>query len=289
MTLSGGTIGYTGPAVTGTTDIVVDGTDSAGNAEALEIPTTIAADSIQVEGAATTVSLSALADSNFSSTVKFTVTSSKSANTVKFAETNLPTGLVTGDPVLTYVDGTAAPGTYTNVKVTATDSDGAVLSGVFNLVVKANAVFNSGSYGDTVNPFGNGFDVYQQRKAPGALIGGWTATQADPATHFLSFSGSHAGAIRFEYAPNGSATGLCVADPGGGWKSDPLRDGLILATCNNGPWQQFVPQSDGTLQNVATRLFFTPDGPGAQLRGATAATSWGGSVYSWAPFSALPQ
>jgi hypothetical protein len=197
-------------------------------------------------------------------------------------------GLTSGDPVLTFVGGTAAPGTYGGVKVAATDTDGAVLNGVFTLVVHANPVTVPGNFGDEVNPFGNGFDVFQQHQFAGAIIAGWTATQADPATHFIRLNGTHSGANQLEYAPTGAATGLCVSDPGGGWASDPLPDGLILTPCNTGPWQQFVPQSNGTLKNVATGLVVNPNGTGAQLRGGTAPTTWGGSVYTWTDIAHLP-
>ena len=231
------------------------------------------------------MSLSALADSNVSGTVKFSAKSSVSTNTINFAESNLPSGLTSGNPVLTYVGGTAAPGTYGGVVVTATDADGAVLHGTFTLTVDANAVSN---YGDEVNRFGNGFDSYRQHQFAGAIIAGWTATQSDPATHFILSNGTHQGAVRLEYAPKGSGSGLCVSDPGGGWSSDPLRDGLILTSCNTGPWQQFIPQSNGTLKNVATGLYVNPNGTGAQLRGGSAPTPWGGSNYTWTNYSNLP-
>jgi hypothetical protein len=283
VTLTGTTISYTGAAASATS-IVADAKDSAGNVEALVIPVTLGSASIQVGGTVVTVSLSALADSNVSGTVKFTATSSLSTDTITIGESNLPSGLTSGNP-LTYVGGTAAPGTYPGVVATATDSDGAVLNGTFTLTVDANQV---SQYGDEVNRFGNGFDSYQQHQFAGAIIAGWTATQSDPATHFILNNGTHQGAVQFEYAPKGSGTGLCVSDPGGGWASDPLRDGLILTSCNTGPWQQFVPQSNGTLQNVATGLFVNPNGTGSQLRGGASPTSWGGSVYSWKDFSSLP-
>jgi hypothetical protein len=150
------------------------------------------------------------------------------------------------------------------------------------------AVRTPGNWGDEVNPFGNGFDVYQQHQWAGALIAGWTATQADPATHFLALSGTHSGSVKFEYAPKGSGTGLCVSDPAGGSSSDPLRDGLVLAVCNDGAWQQFIPQSNGTLKNVATGLTVNPAGTGGQLRGGTTATTWGGSTYTWTDYTNLP-
>ena len=286
VSLSGGTISNSG-TTSSTTTIVADATDGTGNAEALVIPVALTSGSIQLgTGNVTTVSVSALADSNVSGTVKFSATTSGgSTDTVNFAETNLPTGLSSGNPVLTFVGGTAAPGTYNAVVVTATDADGAVLHGTFNLTVTANQVSN---YGDEVNRFGNGFDSFRQHQFPGAIIAGWTATQSDPATHFLLTDGTHKGAIRLEYAPHGTGTGLCVSDPGGGWASDPLRDGLILTSCNTGPWQQFVPQSNGTLQNVATGLFVNPNGTGAQLRGGSSATPWGGSFYRFIAVSSLP-
>ena len=285
VSLSGTTISYSGGAIASPPEIVANATDSAGNAEALEIPVAIKAGSIQLgSGTVVTVTVSALALTNVSKTVKFGATSSET-NTINFAESNLPAGLVSGDPVLTYVGGTAAPGTYQGVKVAATDADGAALTGTFTLVVQANAV---NGYGDEVNRFGNGFDSFQQHQFPGAIIAGWTATQADPATHFILNTGTHQGAVQFEYAPKGTGTGLCVSDPGGGWSSDPLRDGLILTRCNTGPWQQFIPQSNGTLQNVATGLFVNPNGTGAQLRGGSAPTPWGGSSYTWTDFNNLP-
>jgi hypothetical protein len=287
---SGGaaTISYTGPPVASPPEIVADATDSAGNAEALEIPVTIAAtNTIQkaAQPAVVAVFVSGLTDANTAGTVTFSAVSSES-NTITIGESNLPTGLTSGNP-LTYVGGTAAPGTYGGVKVTATDADGAVLNGAFVLTVSANVVTVS-NYGDMVNPFGNGFDTFRQHDRPGAIVAGWTATQHDPATHFLRNAGTHSGAFQFEYAPNGGGTGLCISDPGGGWSSDPLRDGLILTPCNNGPWQQFVPQSDGSLVNLATGLTIQPAGKGNQLRGGSGPVSWGGSVYSWVPFSSLP-
>ena len=48
------------------------------------------------------------------------------------------------------------------------------------------------------------------------------------------------------------------------------------------------PQPNGTLKNVATGLIVSPNGTGAQLRGTTAPSSWGGSVYKWTDFSHLP-
>jgi hypothetical protein len=286
VTLTDGTITYSGPGAASTV-IVVDATDNAGNVEVLLIPVTLASDAIQTGSPPfSTANLSTLADTTTNGTVTF---STASLDGISFVESSLPAGLV-GGPTLTYVGGTAAAGTHA-VDVTATDpTNGAVQKGTFSLTVYASDVYTVGSGGDEVNPFGIGFDVYRQHRYAGAIIVGWTATRADPATHFFILSGTYySGAVKFEYAPDGAGTGLCVTDPGGGWKSDPLPDGLILTKCDDGPWQQFVPESNGTLRDVATGLVVKPSTTaGVQLRGATAPVSWGGSVYGWTNFANLP-
>lgn len=286
VSLSGTTISYSGTG-SSTSDIVADATDSAGDAEALVIPVTIGSGSIQTNGTPTTVHLSSLTDTNSSGDVGFSADSSLGSDTITITESGLPTGLTSGNP-LTYSGGTAAPGTYTGITATATDSDGAVLKGTFSLTVSANESSTVGNEGNEVNKYGNGFDVYRQHKYAGAIVAGWPATQNDPATHFIMNSGTHSGAYQFEYAPSGSDSGLCISDPGGGWSTDPLRDGLVLANCNTGPWQQFIPQSNGTLMNVATGLYVNPAGTGGQLRGGSSAVSWGGSGYTWTDYSSLP-
>ena len=150
------------------------------------------------------------------------------------------------------------------------------------------AVHTPGSLGDEVNPFGNGFDVYGQRQAVNTIIAGWTATKADPATHFIRVPGTVPGAYRFDYAPHGVATGLSVSDPGYDAAGTGLKDGLVLRPSNTGPWQQFIPQPNGTLKNVATGLYVNPNGTGAQLRGGTAPSPWGGSAYTWTDYAHLP-
>jgi peptidoglycan-N-acetylglucosamine deacetylase len=145
-----------------------------------------------------------------------------------------------------------------------------------------------GSLGDEVNRFGNGFDVLGRHQAVNATIVGWTATKADPATHFLRVPGTVPGAYRFDYAPNGVATGLSVADPGYDAAGTGLKDGLVLRASNTGRWQQFIPQPNGTLKNAGTGLYVSPNGTGAQLRGTPAPSPWGGSVYTWTDYAHLP-
>ena len=228
-------------------------------------------------------------NNNTTGAVQFSGTfTSGGSGPLAFSQSNLPGGLTSGNPL---VPGSAFPRIYGGVVYTATDALGSTFSGTFSLHVFGHEVVPPpapGNYGNEVNPFGNGFDAYQQAQYPGAIIAGWTATQADPATHFIRLPGTVPGAYKFEYAPNGVASGLCVSDPGGGWASDPLPDGLILAVSNNGPWQQFIPQPNGALKNVATGLVISPNGTGAQLRGTTAPVPWGGSAYTWTDYAHLP-
>ena len=207
----------------------------------------------------------------------------------RFSFPGLPAGIVSSAAGLLSVAGsTAAPGTYSPLGVIAADQYGARAASVFRLTVHAQQVYVPGNYGDEVNPFGNGFDVYRQHQAVNTMIIGWTATQADPATHFIREQGTLAGAVRFEYAPHGVATGLCVSDPGFDAAGTGLKDGLVLRAANNGPWQQWYQQANGTLRNAATGLIVSPDGTGAQLRGTASASAWGGSAYTWTDYAHLP-
>jgi hypothetical protein len=281
------TISYQGSGITNPPDIIADAADGNGNIEALEIPVDITSNSIERgSDVPTLASVASLEVSdNSDHTLTFSARDPEDSG-LAFAESNLPAGLTSGNPTLTYAGGTAAPGTYSGVKVSATDTNtGAVLTGTFTLSVGADPVIDNG---DEVNKFGNGFDVFRQHEYAGARIVGWPASKSDPGTQFLQNNGSHAGAYQFEYAPNGSGSGLCVSDPGGGRPSDPLRDGLVLANCNSGPYQQFIPQSNGTLKNLATGLYVNPDGKGAQLRGESSRTATGGSRYTWTAEASLP-
>ena len=207
-----------------------------------------------------------------------------------FGFPGLPAGIVNSKAgMLTVAGSTAAPGTYSSLGVIATDQYGAHAASVYQLVAHAQKVHVPGSYGDEVNPFGNGFDVYHQRAAINTMIVGWTATKADPATHFIREAGSLGGTVRFEYAPDGKATGLCMSDPGYDAAGTGLPNGLVLRTANNGPWQQWWPLADGTLKNAATSLVISPNGTGAQLRGTVYASPWGGSVYTWTDYAHLPR
>ena len=279
------TMSYSGSNTGDNSDIYVDATDGNGNAEAFQFRMYLAPGTIGFNGTTTLETVSDLVDTNTNNTVGFS-DHNDSGDPASFAGdfivSNLPTGLTSDEP-LTYSGMTAAPGTYPGVVVTAKAPDGVAIKGTFTLTVSAKSI---NIYGNYVNKFGNGFDVFRHKGYPGAKIVGWTATQSDQATHFIINVGTHPGAYQIEYAPDGTGSGLCVSDPGGGVPSDPLRDGLILVHCSSGNWQQFIWQPNGALKNWATGLYVNPDGAGAQLRGESAAR--GGSSYTWKPESSLP-
>jgi hypothetical protein len=206
-----------------------------------------------------------------------------------FGYPGLPEGIVHSPAgTLTVAGSTAAPGMYSPLGVVAIDQYGARTASVYQLVVHAHPVYVPGNYGNEVNPFGNGFDVFRQRQAVNTMIVGWTATKADPATHFIREPGTLRGAVRFEYAPNGVGTGLYVSDPGYDAAGTGLKDGLVLRGGNNGAWQQWYQQSSGILRNAATGLIVSPNGTGAQLRGTVSPSPWGGSAYTWTDYAHLP-
>jgi hypothetical protein len=283
------TISYQGSADNQPEFLVADATDANGNVEALSMPVIIWNNYVYTDGTQLVDSpIIDLTDSNTSAgNVTFSAHDPGTYDPT-ITESDLPAGLPGGSNALYWSNGTAAPGTYSGVKVIATNSqDGQVLIGTFTLTISANTVTVSPS-GDEVNKSGAGFDVFRNHDDPGALIVGWPASKSDPGTQFIRNKGSHAGAYQFEYAPNDSGSGLCVSDPGGSQPADPLRDGLILRYCNSSPYQQFIPQSNGTLKNLATGLYVHPDGKGAQLRGEPSRASSGASAYTWKTSSSLP-
>src|SRR3984957_323372 len=223
-------------------------------------------------------------NNNTTGAVDFSATPSST-----FTEGNLPAGLVSGSPSLR--PGSAVPGTYGGMTVTATDAAGAVATGSFGLKVNGHQTAVPGNFGNEVNRYGNGFDVFQQNYSVNAIVVGWTATRADPATHFIRISHGP-GVWQFEATRgNGVATGLCVSDPGGGYAGDPGGpNGLVLRGCNTGTFQQFrlLSAQPSQLRNVATGLIIYPNGTGAQLRGSAVPIPGVDSHYTWKDFAQLP-
>lgn len=294
---SGGQLSGSGSAVTlnGSATVKVSYTDSAGDAAIVTAPVVVNTNSVQTgiglvvtdEAAFSPTGFGLATDDNANGNVAFHAIGTSPLLT--FSASNLPGGLsdTFADNELAVAGDTAAPGLYHDVKVMVKDSAGAIANATLTLKVNARPVFTPGNYGDNVNGFGNGWDVYQQNGHAGALVVGWTATKADPATHFIR--NSEGSDWQFEYAPSGAASGLCVSDPAGGWSSDPLPDGLILTSCNLGNFQKFSYDSiTGFYKDVATGLIVNPNGTGSQLRGGVSAVIWGGSDYSWKDYAHLP-
>jgi hypothetical protein len=203
-----------------------------------------------------------------------------------FTVSNLPAGLNGSVGLGELLPGTAAPAVYNSVALSATDSGGAVAKGTFNLLVNATA---SGALGDNVNPFGNGWGVYQQHTAWDTTIIGWPATQTDPGSLFLREAGTVSGAYRYEYAPTGSGSGMCVSNPDGGYIGDPGGPtGLVLRNCNSSVYQQFKPGPDNEAISVANGQLVNPHGTGWQLNTGTSRVSWGGSAWTWTDYNNLP-
>jgi hypothetical protein len=100
---------------------------------------------------------------------------------------------------------------------------------------------------------------------------GYTDSTSDPGTDFfqLDYAGDPSLGVMFEFAPGGTLSNMCVADPGDGF--------LVLRGCNGSNWQRWVAAPVGTtafftLTNRATHRILTAGAPGAQLvtAGATA-------------------
>lgn len=146
-----------------------------------------------------------------------------------------------------------------------------------------------GDLGNFVNPYGNGFDVYQQHYAVNTIVAGWTATKFDPATLFVRFLNSHGGFSLEAVNGHGIATGLCVSDPVGSEPAGFVPGQLTLRGCNNSQFQGFSPQPDGSLQSdVAGAGHVEPNGTGAPLVVKTTFDGWGGFKYQWKDRASLP-
>ena len=121
------------PRSTGTSEdgtVVLTVTDSAGDVAIVSVPVVVGANSVQLNGSATTdeVSLVSATDDNHTGSVVFTT----SPAGAKVTESNLPRGLVSGNRLK---PGDAVPGRYKSVKVKATDAAGAVATGSLSIKV----------------------------------------------------------------------------------------------------------------------------------------------------------
>jgi hypothetical protein len=182
-----------------------------------------------------------------------------------------------------------APGTYNYATVAGSDTLGAVSTDTFTLAVSASRVRPVGAEGDYVNPYGNGFDVYQQHYAANRLVAGWTATRDDPATHFIQETNVHGGYSLEAVNGKGIATGLCVSDPVGSEPAGFITGQLTLRGCNGSVFQGFTPNStNGSLASDTGAGHVEPNGTGAPLVVTTVFDGWGGYKYVWKDLAQLP-
>ena len=223
---------------------------------------------------ATTVGSAAILNIAASATDGDTVTSYSAAGLPAGLSINASTGVISGTPVTVGSN---------SVTVTASDNDeSGSVTFTWNIVSAGSPPPSAPNYGDEVNNFGNGFDVFRQHDSVNTPIVGWPATQGDPATHFLATVLGN-GNYTFQYAPEGTGTGLCVSNPGSGF--------LVLRGCNSSIWQQFSAVTVSGHPYVVSAVngqVVNPDGKGAQLRTGPAPVSWGGSDFIWTPFASLP-
>lgn len=196
-----------------------------------------------------------------------------------WSASNLPAGLTISSNGV--VSGTPTASQTNTVTVTATDSGGTSGSASFSWTTSTATLPPPppplSTYGNYVNPFGNGFNAFQQHAGYNSRVAGWPATQHDPASHFLRLN--EGPNFRLEYAPNGVGTGWCVSNPG---------DNLLrFRLCNGNIWQQFYT-SGGYIHSAVNNGFVNPTGTGGQLVVGGAPSPWGGSKYTWRDFSSLP-
>jgi len=203
---------------------------------------------------------------------------------------NGPAGLMVSGNAIAAAGSTAVPGTYSYTTVQGSQG-GAAASETFTLTVTGHPVFTSGNFGNYVNPYGNGFDIFRQHYAVNALVAGWTATKGDPATHFVRIVNVHGGySIEAVNAKN-IATGLCVSDPVGSEPPGFAAGQLTLRGCNGSVFQGFSqPGGNGTAldSDIAGAGHVEPNGTGAPLTVRTAFDPWGGFRYTWTDFAHLP-
>ena len=121
-----------------------------------------------------------------------------------------------------------------------------------------------------------------------AITDGWLAcassalpSTTDPGTDFfqLAFAGDNSLGVMFDYAPGGTITRMCAADPG---------DGLVvLRSCNGSNFQRWVAAQVGstgffTWTNRATHRILAASFKGSQLRTvAPPATPAGTEVWKF--------
>jgi hypothetical protein len=117
-------------------NIVLTATDTDGDVAVVTVPVVVAVNSVSYDTSSAGVLTDEIktvtdVNQNGPGSVLFSATDNLNA-AVAIGETNLPAGLVSGDPL---EPGTAVPGTYNDLAVQATDINGATATGAFLLKV----------------------------------------------------------------------------------------------------------------------------------------------------------
>jgi hypothetical protein len=160
----------------------------------------------------------------------------------------------------------------------------------------------SGTCGYEENVYGNDWDVYQQYARVNQPVTAYPHKDGDQATDFNAVQTTHnVNERRFEYAPNGNRSGLCLSDPDGGYAGNPGGPhGLVLRTCNNSAFQQWRTPPGVDSQNtagtqwinVATRRTVQPQGTGSQMVTVKTPDKNGnaqGSYFGWDSPGVVPK
>lgn len=135
--------------------------------------------------------------------------------------------------------------------------------------------------------FALAFDAKGQRTAINTPVIGYPNLNGDAGTDFVALPYSGGPSVMFIFAPYGSLTNMCVANPAGGYSGNPGGPfGLILRPCNGSLFQRFTERTVGAGTVVVTSLadgrIVSSNGQGASLTAVPLpANLTGGDVWSF--------
>jgi len=118
--------------------------------------------------------------------------------------------------------------------------------------------------------FALAFDVQGQRVGNNTPVVGYPNLNGDPGTDFVVLPYSGGPSVMYIYAPYGSITNLCVANPAGGYSGNPGGQfGLVLRPCTGSLFQRFSQRAVGqgvyVLTSLADGRIVQSNGQGAPL------------------------
>jgi hypothetical protein len=249
-----GTPTATGASEDGT--VVLDATDSDGDVAIVSVPVVVGANSVQLNGTATTdeVSLVSATDDNTTGSVVFTT----SPAGARVTESNLPRGLASGNPLK---PGDAVPGNYQGVDVKATDRAGAVATGSLSIKVNGRRVSSHPTppghgqptppgHGQPTPPSGHGSHGYVVNTYSGKCLDATNTFGRARTTELQLWSCGAAGgedqiftytdhSLRYD-ARNGNDR-YCVSEPRTGDRA------VLIAPCHNAA-TQYVTYDHGLYE-----------------------------------------